>query len=71
MALHSELVIVSSGRIQRHNVPKDCCAQKTCDKKSTCWVEMKVNGMSLHVQLCSDHAEEFGSRHLGTYKGLL
>lgn len=45
-------------RITKYNIPKDCCGQEYCDRKSTHFIHIKYNGMRLHIPLCDYHAEE-------------
>lgn len=44
--------------ITKRNVIKDCCSHSYCNEMSTHFVEIKINGMPLHIPLCSKHAKE-------------
>jgi hypothetical protein len=70
MTLHAELVIECRRRITNRNVPPECCAHRTCDKRSEFVVELLVNGMPIIVELCEEHASEFELREFGKFDPL-
>jgi len=58
----TECIIERTGEITSRNAPKDCCNHRTCIRPSEFWWDINVNGMSLHVELCLEHAREFRDR---------
>jgi len=53
-------------KIQRYNIPKNCCCEEFCDQKSTHIVRIKVNGIPLFITLCPEHAAQYEDRYLST-----
>ena len=45
--------------VTNHNVPKDCCNERTCSKKETYSAIIKLDGLELSIGLCDEHNAKY------------
>lgn len=56
----------SSEKITNYNVPKDCCCEVTCSKKSRWFFILRLEGpdgvvLETHISLCGEHNKVYGN----------
>ena len=56
--------------IQNHNCD-GMCAEEMCDKKTTHFMWIEINGMKISIVLCEEHAEKWNDDIDERYRKLL